>query len=337
MPAKFLRVTVLFVACIVRLATAKAAEITMDPSAGASSRAMLEGTIAAGDFEKVRRFLLSHNNVVELYLASPGGNLGEAIRIGLMIRFLKLSTIVPSKELTNQELSLTAQRHNLRDVRSDYRCTSACFFVFIAGIHRSSEDQGAAILGIHRPFVTEAVIARIGRTRAIQAEEQTRTVIATYLNDMNVQAKYVEDMYSVPRSMIRWIRNDEFQTDFAGFVPQVRDIVEARCMTGIDRTGRGEASGHDRRQVAPLTSPNQLECERKFQDELAHQTYADVIARQGGIPDITLDGKLSAPAPGGAIAPTPPSNEMPASIVGPTFPAPPRGSDYPKALPPTVH
>src|SRR5262249_10730318 len=76
-------------------AASDAAEIRVDPSGGRVQRAILEGRIESGDFEKFIDFVFNRENAVEIYLASPGGNLGEAMRIGMAIRQLNLSTIVP--------------------------------------------------------------------------------------------------------------------------------------------------------------------------------------------------------------------------------------------------
>jgi hypothetical protein len=39
---------------------------------------------------------------------------------------------------------------------------------------------------------------------------------------MDVPAKYAEVMYSTPKNVVRWIRNDDFKADFAGFLPTIR-------------------------------------------------------------------------------------------------------------------
>ena len=64
-------------------------------------------------------------------------------------------------------------------------------------------------------------------------------------------------MYSVPKGKIRWIRNDEFESDFGGFIPELRDWVETKCGNGSNKT--------------------QLNCEKKLQDELALRAYGDAI------------------------------------------------------------
>ena len=36
-------------------------------------------------------------------------------------------------------------------------------------------------------------------------------------------------MFSVPKDEIRWISNDDFEADFNGFIPELKDWVDARC------------------------------------------------------------------------------------------------------------
>jgi hypothetical protein len=333
MPVKSLRLVALFVAWAASCVTVEAAEIRMDPSDGAVGRAVLEGKIDIGDFEKFRAFL-NRNNVIDLYLASPGGSVGEALRIGLLTRLLKLSTIVPSKGITNQEFSVLATRHGLKDVRSNYKCTSACFFIFVAGIHRASDEHGPAILGIHEPYVTEDVRERLGSIQAIVAADETRLAITNYLKFMDVPAKYAEDMYSVPKGMIQWIRSDEFDSDFAGFIPELSSLVDARCVNSNDPKVTAGQSRIERAPVKKSTQETQAQCERKLQDDVALAAHRDVVAQHGGIPEIRL-ARDQQPRPDTA-GPANFPNSMPASSLGPAFPSSDRGPAFPRSAPPKV-
>jgi hypothetical protein len=281
------------VACVLWSATVDAADIRMDPSGTAAGGAVLEGKIDVGDFEKFKSFLLNGNNPVEIYLASPGGILAEAMKIGLLIRTLKLSTVVPGKALTNQSRELAVARHDLKDPKADYMCTSACFFILVAGIHRRSDDLGQAILGIHSPSLSESALNRLSFDQVATADDRIRAAIENYLKAMDVPAKYAEDMFSVPKGKIQWIRNDEFESDFAGFIPTLRGLVAAKCGSGTEQSAaeRSISDGAMKRNQA------QLKCERNVQDELA--VRGDALRKQNGeIPQSTLDGLgISAPLP----------------------------------------
>jgi hypothetical protein len=168
-------------------------------------------------------------------------------------------------------------------------CASACFFIFVAGIHRSSDDLGPAILGIHRPSLSESELKRLSLDEATAVDDRTRTTVENYLKKMDVPTKYAEDMYSVPKGKIRWVRNDEFEADFGGFIPELRDWVEARCGNSTDVENRNseglkyethtQQSAAERimRDMSMKKYEAQLDCEKKLQDELALRAYSDTI------------------------------------------------------------
>ncbi len=307
------------------LASANAAEIRIDSSSTIFTGAVLEGKIEPGDFQKFRDFVLN-NSVVQIYLASPGGNLGEAMKIGILIRLLKLSTVVPTKPLTNQSFHSIVAEHDIKDARSDYKCASACFFLFVAGIHRSSDDLEPAVLGIHRPFIEDNELKRLDRQQAISAEERTRTTVVRYLQAMDVPPKYAEDMYSVPKDMIQWIRQDEFESDFNGFIPGLRTFVDAKCGRPTDQDLESSESATEK--AGHSMSEAQLKCQRRIQAQLALSAYTDVLQhRNSNIPLVMLNGKSAAPEPNGP-KPLPPDASMtsrgsayPSSVQGPAFPS----------------
>ncbi len=74
---------------------------------------LMWGGIHSGDLEHFRA-ALDASHPKELWLASGGGDLTEAIEIGHMVRSYKLTTRVPN----------------------DFRCVSACNFIFMGGVVR---------------------------------------------------------------------------------------------------------------------------------------------------------------------------------------------------------
>jgi hypothetical protein len=57
----------------------------------------LEGEILPGDFEKLKNVIVNNDGARDIYLASPGGDLSEAMKIGRLIRSLKISTTAPRR------------------------------------------------------------------------------------------------------------------------------------------------------------------------------------------------------------------------------------------------
>jgi hypothetical protein len=260
------------------MAKAQAAEIRRDPAFPDGSGAIIEGRLVKGDFARIRQFILDQGPIRVVYLASPGGDLAEAIKIGLLIRFLGIATVAPSKTLTSEEHAAAVLRHGLKDP-PDYTCASACFFMFVAGVYRSADSHAPVILGIHRP----TLVANGGQPSQDQiaaANALTRAAIESYLKDMDVPVPYVEDMYTSPKTTIRWIRNDEFARDFDGFTGKLRPAVSAACASFGEQTStvEGKLPGQERGERAELGEQIPRRCERDFQAELANKAYRSAKA-----------------------------------------------------------
>jgi hypothetical protein len=251
-----------------------AAELRLDPANASGTGVVLEGIIETGDFERFKNIVVNSGHVREIYLASPGGNLAEAVKIGLLVRHLNLSTVVPSKQLTHNDRTVALARHGLKD-NKDYTCASACFFIFVAGIYRSTDDHGAAILGLHAPTLLASAAAKLAPEQANLAIDRTRKVIADYFGVMGVPMKYTEEINSVPKTRMRWIRNDEFQSDFAGFIAEVRGLAKTKCGNRPDAVSPSTQRHNDQ------SSP-QAQCESELRDELAARAFKDAVKAQSG-------------------------------------------------------
>ena len=192
---------------------------------------VLEGRIVFGDYDRLRHFLSDKatfdkiNNGV--FLASPGGNLGEAIRIGRLIRALQLSTTAPSGPPEGRKLGEALIGPNdLRNPRTNYQCASACFLLFVSGIYRSLNWAGR--LGIHRPFqMTSDAKKMKGNDDLLNGP--IRKAIENYLREMGVRIKYVDLMYSVASSQLRQVTQEELDDDLLGFTPDFKDRIRAQC------------------------------------------------------------------------------------------------------------
>jgi len=255
-------------------ATATAAELRLDPANASGTTVVLEGIIERGDFDRFKNFVVDSGHVRELYLASPGGNLAEAVKIGLLVRHLNLSTVVPSKQLTHYDRTVALARHGLKD-NKNYTCASACFFIFAAGIYRTADDHGAPIVGLHTPTLLASGTAKLTPEQAAMAMDRTRKGIADYFSVMDVPAKYIDEINSVPKTRMRWIRNDEFQSDFAGFVPEVRALAKTKCGNGAAAIGRNNEKSQD-----PIDVKER--CESELRDELAARALNDAVKAQSG-------------------------------------------------------
>jgi hypothetical protein len=192
---------------------------------------VLEGRIVFGDYDRLRHFLSDKATFDKIsngvFLASPGGNLGEAIRLGRLIRALQLSTTAPSGPPEGRKLGeALIGPYDLRNPRMNYQCASACFLLFVSGIYRSVNWAGR--LGIHRPFQMSGDAPKVKGSDEI-LNGPVRKAIENYLREMGVRIKYVDLMYSVPSSQLRQVTQEELDDDLLGFTPDQKDRIRAQC------------------------------------------------------------------------------------------------------------
>jgi hypothetical protein len=228
MLGSLLRLTAGLAACGSPLVT-NAAEIK---SAQSGSQVVLEGRIDVGDCDKIKS-LVYREQPDNIFLASPGGNLAEALEIGRFVRALKLKTIVPSASSNVDLRSKVAANHKVSNPKSNYMCASACFFVFVAGVNRVNDvdidDWHPALLGIHRPFLSENELRLLSADKALSEVQQTRAMVESYFKEMGVPTKYADQMFSVRKDAVRWIGAKDFEADLNGVISGLRDWLDARC------------------------------------------------------------------------------------------------------------
>jgi hypothetical protein len=161
---------------------------SLDPNEpNADNAILLTGVVGKGDLEVLRRFAAKdkqrfHSRTI--VLASQGGDLLEAIRIGLFLRKTYMEVFV------NTEIG---------------RCASACFFIYVAAVQRDAMVPG---LGIHRPYFSPAEFERTPLQDVEQKHRQLMQAVKKYLEDHQVPAYLIEKMFSLASSEIYWLTYD---------------------------------------------------------------------------------------------------------------------------------
>jgi hypothetical protein len=222
-------------------AAADGADIRLHPTADLSSSAIFEGPIEKGDYDKVVRFMFQYP-VVDVILASPGGDAAEAMRIGRVFRALKVVTSLPGAGLLSRDV-FPLEPILLKDPKADFMCRRACFFALVGGIYRSETLLGPR-LGFDRPYLTAKDLRELGGDKAVPEAEQTRSIIGNYLRKMGVPARYAEAMFSLSVGDTRLISYEDFQIDL-GLIPELklRGLADARCPPAL--TSAEEATWYD--------------------------------------------------------------------------------------------
>ena len=213
---------------------------------------ILEGKIEPGDYFSVRNFLRKKSNFEKIsggvFLASPGGSVIEAMKIGHLIRALQLSTDAPSGPPTDVPkfgTSLITPR-SLVNPQANYLCASSCFLVYVAGIYRHLTWVGR--LGVHRPIRVERKSQRVDSEKAKFIDRSIRLALERYLDEMDVPEKYFKLMFSVPPNKVRWITQNEFDSDLKGYIPKIKKLINANC--GPNYEGKTEITENTKCKIA---------------------------------------------------------------------------------------
>jgi len=120
-----------------------------------------------------------------ILVSSPGGDLGQALIMGEMIRSRGLQTAVGQLEASGK-------------VKPSY-CASACVFVYAGGKSRLGVD--GSVLGVHR-FVTSG-----GGDDPVAETQRTTGMVLGYVTKMGVSPALVEAMSQTRE--VRWLNTRE--------------------------------------------------------------------------------------------------------------------------------
>ena len=183
----------------------------------------IEGLIAPGDFAKLAPLVLDAEGRSVVWLASPGGNLSEALRMGALIRQLALEVRAPD------DRSRPVVR--LRDPENN-TCASACFFLYVAGVRR----QGS-VLGIHKPSLPADEYFSLGLDGSVTAHRRIQEATADYLDQMGVPSRYAAMMMAESSTDMIWLAPEDVAKDLAGIAAGYEAWFQGACRTQVVRPG----------------------------------------------------------------------------------------------------
>jgi hypothetical protein len=98
-----------------------------------------------------------------------------------------------------------------------------------------------------------------------------RMVVADYLKEMSVPAKYADLIFAVSNDRLRFIDENEFAKDFAGYISEFRSGLEAKCgyLTGIEKTVENAIGGKEKR--GGWLTPNEERMNRMLAEKQVRQ------------------------------------------------------------------
>lgn len=193
----------------------------------------LTGQISKGDYDKVATFIRAHYPFMGAFsLASPGGDVDEALKIGRLFRKYLIITMAPYSLPNDGVPHLDGGSRDLCR-GSDCTCASACALIWMGGVQRSGT------VGLHRPRTTDPMFRGLPPADASTAYRRVLETIAAYLNEMEVPKSIAETMVATSSSDIRWVTADDVDDP-----PSIAEWVEASCGSDplMDAATKGKPS-----------------------------------------------------------------------------------------------
>jgi|GEM_PF-5305305 len=198
------------------------------PSNSTCMIALINGDIVAGDSEKFSKILNDNSPfLTSVYLASSGGSVEEAIKIGELVRKYMLATFVPTSfRFSPDDNGHTGGWLLTKDgvcPSPNCHCASSCFLIWAAGAERFGN-----MIGIHRPSIHSSTFANLSPDKSSAIYKQELIEINKYLTDMEVPQKYIDTMTDVSSSNIYWLKYNEAES-MQGMPPSIEESMSASC------------------------------------------------------------------------------------------------------------
>ena len=230
-----MRLTTLFLAILAIFLALPANAASVRPLGKTSI--VMEGEIVQGDYAKLVSLLdKSGGNIDSISIYSSGGSVFEAIKIGTLIRDLRLRTIAPK--------SLGFRGNVCTGISNQKNCTclSACVLVFAGGIHHYGN-----VLGVHRSYVSNDFNKYMRGAHGINASEQLMYTVNDYLKKMGFPPRFIDKMNATHSQNISFLKEGEINRHLSGYVPPFEERIIAKCGNWRDSQRRHEQLDKKRR------------------------------------------------------------------------------------------
>jgi len=169
---------------------------------GGSGIFKMKGEIVAGDFVKFKNALALEDTPPNSFMiTSLGGNLKEAMLIGNFIR----KSQIP--------------------IWASVECSSACFFIYVAGVERKSLTE----IGLHRPYFDKKHYLNLTASDAQKQYIVLESVARDYLKEMGVKQKMIDRLFSTSSTDIDYLSALEIKISLGQFSPFYEEWLISKC------------------------------------------------------------------------------------------------------------
>jgi hypothetical protein len=188
---------------------------------------LLSGVIVRGDVEKLKSAFRDSRGFLEtVNLTSPGGDLGEAMKLGKLIRAALLSTNAPWELIPGQKSFPPLDYVGWNPcTEQDCICASACFVAWAAGVKRAGH-----LLAVHRPRFEPSYFAGLDLATAQREYQRSLAELKAYLSDVDVPATYYERMLATPSTDIATLsKDDAWALTVVDYPPAIDEWLISKC------------------------------------------------------------------------------------------------------------
>jgi hypothetical protein len=183
------------------------------PTIGMCIEGYIHGTILKGDYEKVREIFRKSYRTLSLFtLWSPGGDVGESIKIGTLMRNYLMTAYAP-RNITHNIIKTDPGWNRLNTFVGDEArdlctgpecvCASACALIWFGAVERRG------FVGLHRPRIDDPMFKALGPADAAKAYKGVLEDIARYMAEMEVPRPMLDAMVATGSSEVRWVYSDD--------------------------------------------------------------------------------------------------------------------------------
>lgn len=165
----------------------------------------LRGDIVVGDYEKITDYISQNRQFpIQFALASNGGNVVEAIKIGRLFRDAKI-------------------------VVELFSCNSACFLLWVGAPIRQGAVDMLPQFQLHRPFFDQSTYQGVPLDQAIALHEAAEREFSAYLLEMGVPLFFIERILTYSSTDSYELTGAEVEGIVGARARAIEEILMARC------------------------------------------------------------------------------------------------------------
>lgn len=246
----------------------------------------ITGKIEKGDYKKVEDAARNFTNLIakdtdeelKFILNSEGGDVEEAIKIGLLFRktlskvYVRGNRLIHESEseaqwILNHRSKGWAEKYETQNnvIYSDKRpiteqdikkCYSACVLMFLGGVQkqisdnhywingfRADEKKDIPVVGLHRPYFSKKQYAELTASEAAVAYRKLEKIVRNYLGEIGATQELIDRMFKSASNEIDLVQDSEFRALFHQEEPFYNEWIIAKC--GVFDSGEGLLSKKD--------------------------------------------------------------------------------------------